>query len=204
MSSIALNLDSDALILEAYRSGKTEQAATAFVRRNQRFVYAIALRQLNHPEDARDASQEVFMRALKGLEGFKGESTLQTWLYRITINVCNNMRRKKKIVSWFSIGEGVDERDVQHHEISPAEASVQSDFERYFAGVLAKLPEKQRETFALRYYDELSYEEISAMVGTSVGALKANYHWAVKKIAAQLRDSEYYESWREAIPNEVQ
>lgn len=203
MSTIALILDSDAQILEAYRSGKVEKAATAFVRRNQRFVYSIAMRQLNHTEDARDASQEVFMRALKGLEGFKGESTLQTWLYRITINVCNNMRRKKKVVSWFSIGEGPEERDVAHSQISPAEESVQSDFERFFATVLAKLPEKQRETFALRYYDELSYEEISTMVGTSVGALKANYHWAVKKIAAHLRESEYYESWREATTNEL-
>ena len=202
MSTIALSLDSDAQILEAFRSGATEQAATAFVRRNQRFVYSIALRQLNHSEDALDASQEVFMRALKGLDGFKGESTLQTWLYRITINVCNNMRRKKKIVSWFSIGEGPEERDVPHHQISPAEASVQSDFETFFAKILAQLPEKQRETFSLRYFDELSYEEISAMVGTSVGALKANYHWAVKKIAAHLRDSEYYESWREATTHE--
>ncbi|MDZ4746634.1 MAG: sigma-70 family RNA polymerase sigma factor [bacterium] len=199
MSTIALSLDSDAQILEAYRSGATEQAATAFVRRNQRFVYSVAMRQLNHTEDARDASQEVFMRALKGLDGFKGDSTLQTWLYRITINVCNNMRRKKKIVSWFTIGEGPEERDVaSQHDLSPAETSVQTDFERFFATVLAKLPEKQRETFALRYYDELSYEEISTLVGTSVGALKANYHWAIKKIAVHLRESEYYESWREA------
>jgi RNA polymerase sigma-70 factor (ECF subfamily) len=67
----------------------------------------------------------------------------------------------------------------------------------YIKQVLSGLPPKQREAFCMRHYDELSYEEISAITGTSEGALKANYHWAVKKIAEALRQSEYYAHWME-------
>lgn len=196
MSAIALTLETDVQILAEFREGSRDRAATAFVRRHQRFVYSVALRQLSHHEDARDAAQEVFIRALQGIDGFKGESALQTWLYRITVNVCNNMRRKRKFLSFFAVGEGEDERDVVAVQAPTDQHSETAEFERFFATVLAALPPKQRETFCLRYYDELSYEEISAMVGTSVGALKANYHWAVKKIAEILRTTEYYQLWQ--------
>lgn len=199
MSSLSLTLNTDARILEDFRSGERERAATAFVRRHQRFVYAIALRYMQTPDDAQDACQEVFIRAIDGIERFKGGSSLQTWLYRITVNVCSNMRRKKRFLSFFAIGEGDDERDVPAvAQLAPDQLSEQSDFSRFLREVLATLPEKQRETFCLRYFDELSYEEISQMVGTSVGALKANYHHAVKKLAARFRTTEYYEAWMEA------
>lgn len=192
MSAYPLTLDSDAQILEAYRTGFADQATTAFVRKHQRFVLSVAYRQLLSMEDARDASQEVFLRALKNLHSFKGESTLQTWLYRITVNVCHNLRRKNRFLSFFAVGEAEGERDVQAlRELNPHEQTEQTDFERFFAKVLTTLPPKQRETFCLRYYDELSYEEISLALGTSVGALKANYHWAVKKIAEAIQASEY-------------
>lgn len=200
MSTGVLTLDTDTAILEAHRAGDTERAATAFVRRHQKFVYSVALRNLHHHEEnAKDATQEVLVRALRGLESFKGESTLQTWLYRITVNVCNNMRRKQRLLSFFSVGDDDHERDVVAIDsLSPADVVAQQDFLRYLDRVLDSLPRKQRETFCLRYFDELSYEEISEMVGTSVGALKANYHWAVKKIAEQLRTSDFYAAWMES------
>lgn len=197
MSTIILTLDNDADLVEAFRTGDRDRAATAFVRRHQRFVLSIAYRYLSSMDDAQDAAQDVFIRAIQGMDRFKGESSLQTWLYRITVNVCSNMRRRKRIVSFFAFGEGEGEQDVVSTQPPPSQQSEQSDFEHYFRGVLAKLPEKQRETFCLRYYDELSYDEISQMVGTSVGALKANYHHAVKKIATALRTSDYYETWLE-------
>ncbi|MBK6761108.1 MAG: sigma-70 family RNA polymerase sigma factor [Ignavibacteria bacterium] len=199
MSSMALILDSDADILDAYRTGQQDRAITAFVRKHQRFVYSVAFRQLSHVEDAQDAAQEVFLRASQKLGEFKGESTLQTWLYRITVNVCLNMRRKKRFLSFFAIGEGEGERDVKGADHSPSTHAEQSEFETYFRSVLDTVPPKQRETFCMRYYDELSYEEICAITGTSEGALKANYHWAVKKIAAAIRTSEYYEEWLDHV-----
>jgi RNA polymerase sigma factor (sigma-70 family) len=197
MSLATLTLETDIEILEAYKTGERDRAITAFVRRHQRFVYAIALRHLSNSEDARDASQEVFLKALKGLDRFKGDSSLQTWLYRITVNVCNSQLRKRRLLSFFTVGEGEGERDVAARQLDPLQHAEQSDFEVFFNQVLKTLPPKQRETFCLRYYDELSYEEISTMVGTSEGALKANYHWAVKKIAEKLRNSEFYEKWSE-------
>ena len=194
---MAIILENDAEILEEFRTGERERALTAFVRKHQRFVYGVAYRQLGHVEDAQDAAQEVFLRASQKLASFKGEASLQTWLYRITVNVCSNMRRKRRFLSYFAVGEADGERDVPGTQSSPAVHAEQSDFERFFASVLKTIPPKQRETFCMRYYDELSYEEISAITGTSEGALKANYHWAVKKIAAAIRESEFYQEWRD-------
>lgn len=195
MSAIALTLDSDIQILTEFRQGSRELAATTFVRKHQRFVVSVAFRQLNSMDDAQDAAQEVFIRALQAVDGFNANSTLKTWLYRITLNVCSNMRRKSRLLSLFTIGEGLGQQDVAAVQLLPDQHREQQEFAEFFKSVLAKLPRKQRETFALRYYDELSYEEISSLVGTSVGALKANYHWAVKKIAEILKTTEYYENW---------
>lgn len=197
MSILALHLHADDEILEAYRAGDRDRATTAFVRRHQRFVFSVASRQLATLEDAQDATQEVLVKAIQSLDRFKGDSTLQTWLYRITVNVCSNMRRKQRWLSFFAAGEGVGEVDVVANQPSTEQATHDREFARYVERVLATLPAKQRETFCLRYYDELSYEEMSTMLGTSVGALKANYHWAVKKIAEALRTSEYYQHWKQ-------
>lgn len=197
MNLATIALEHDVEILEAFKAGECDRAATAFVRRHQRFVYAVALRHLSSSEDARDAAQDVFLKAINGIDKFQGNSSLQTWLYRITVNVCNSMLRKRKLMSFFSVGEAEGERDVPAQQWSPLQHTEQSDFERFFKDVLTKLPPKQRETFCLRYYDELSYEEIATMLGANKETLKANYHWAVKKIADHLRTSEYYEKWIE-------
>jgi RNA polymerase sigma-70 factor (ECF subfamily) len=195
VSAAALSLTSDAEILEAFRDGRRERAATAFVRRHQRFVHSVAMRHLGNTEDARDAAQDVFVRALQNIDRFKGDSSLQTWLYRITVNVCVNMRRKHRWRSFFAVGEGTDERDVVADQTGTDQAAQDAEFDRCFRSLLEQLPPKQRETFCLRYFDELSYDEMSAMLGTSAGALKANYHWAVKKLAEMLRTTEYYHHW---------
>lgn len=199
MTNHVLMMDTDESILAEFRTGSKERAATAFVRRHQRFVMSVAMRNTSTIDDARDAAQEVFVRALKNIDGFKGDALLTTWLYRITMNVCISMRRKKRLMSLFAFGEAEEERDVRDdRQAQPDQQAASAEFQAYLDGVLASLPPKQRETFCLRYFDELSYEEMSSIVGTSVGALKANYHWAVKKIAEHLRSSEYYEHWMEA------
>lgn len=185
----------DAEILEALRDGQRDRAITALVRRYQRFVYSVALRQMNHVEDAQDITQEVLLRAARFVDGFQHQSSLQTWLYRITINQCRSEFRRRRIKSIFGIGSDEGEIDVASAGPLPSDHAEQNDFDCYMQIVLAQLPPKQRETFCLRFYDELSYEQISAITGTSQGALKANYHWAVKKIADHLKDSEFYAHW---------
>jgi RNA polymerase sigma-70 factor (ECF subfamily) len=183
----ALSVNTDDALLAALREGSetSNAAANEFVRKYQKFVYTTALRYLKNTDDAYDASQEVFIKALKAIKSFRGDSSVSTWLYRITMNVCSGMKRKEKLrtfVGLDSVAETAESR------FTPAQIAENSDFDRKFEAILAQLPEKQRETFMLRYFDELSYEEISQLLGTSVGGLKANYFQAVKKIAHYLKN----------------
>jgi RNA polymerase sigma factor (sigma-70 family) len=186
VSSLALIYESDNEIINDYVATGSDRAATAFVRKYQKFVYATALRYLDSYDDADDAAQDVFLKALKNLKHFRGEANIKTWLYRITANVCSNMRRKKKFLNIFSIDETDDYHEILADDVTPDKLLESKEFEMKFMDVLSKLPEKQRETFALRYYDDMSYEEISNMLGTTVGGLKANYFQAVQKITKAL------------------
>jgi len=194
---IHMTLQTDAEILDAYRNGSKDVALTAFVRKHQRFVMSVALRHAASREDAQDATQEVFLRVATKLGEFQGNSSLQTWLYRITVNICTSMHRKRKFTSFFGFGEAEGEIQVASADHGTSHAAEHNEFDTYIKRVLSELPPKQRETFCMRHYDELSYEEISQITGTSEGALKANYHWAVKKIAEEVRSSEYYANWKE-------
>jgi RNA polymerase sigma-70 factor (ECF subfamily) len=180
--------ESDLEIIYDYCVNCNDRAATAFVRRHQNFVYATALRYLKNEGDADEAAQEVFIKALKGLKNFRGKSKITTWLYRITINVCTNMSRKKKVRSIFRSFEKDDLPNMASSELSPDMQLENKEFQKKFLDSLDKLPKKQRETFALRYFDKLKYSEISEMLGTSTGGLKANYYQATKKLAILLRD----------------
>lgn len=181
--TLALELDTD--IIREYTGGNREQAATAFVRKYQNFVFSTALRFLKSYDDADDAAQEIFIKALKSMDKFRGDSSLKTWLYRITMNVCTNMSHKKKLFGFFGSSDNEESEydNVADDSPMPDRKIESEEFEETFLKALSKLPEKQRETFALRYFDEMPYEEISEVLGTSVGGLKANYFQAVKKLA---------------------
>lgn len=138
---------------------------------------------LNH-DDANDIVQNVFIKAWTNLHNFRGEAKLSTWLFKIAVNESINFLNKEK-----HRVQGVADSDEENLLIKNLEA------DEYFDGdslqlelqeAIAKLPEKQRLVFNMRYYDEMKYEEMSEVLGTSVGALKASYHHAVKKITDQL------------------
>ncbi|HAC21349.1 MAG: RNA polymerase sigma factor [Tannerellaceae bacterium] len=138
-------------------------------------------------EDADDLLQNVFLKAWLSLETFRGESKLSTWLYRIAVNECItflNKQRAKNNVSIDNVDHFLLEQLQSDEYFDGDEAEV-----RFQKAVLA-LPEKQRLVFNMRYYDEMKYEEISDILGTSVGALKASYHHAVKKIEDQLSEKD--------------
>ncbi|HRE56886.1 MAG TPA: sigma-70 family RNA polymerase sigma factor [Candidatus Kapabacteria bacterium] len=181
-TTVLFALESDSDILREYKSGDTERAVTFFVRKYQRFVYSIALRYTKNNEDAQDIAQDVFVKAISSLTNFRGEASLKTWLYRITVNACKNEIRKKKLLRFFDFAREDEEFDIISPEPGPDQIHVDSEFYCNVHKALAHLPEKQRETFALRYFDELTYEEISNILGTSVGGLKANYFQAVQKL----------------------
>lgn len=149
------------------------------------FVYSTALRYVNNHYDADDATQEVFIKAFKNLKKFKFNSSLKTWLYQITKNHCYTLFKKNKKYQNINTGE-MDDTEMDkwfQSNDTPLSKVEAEEFYDAFYNALGKLPEKQRETFALRYFEEMSYEEISELIGTSVGGLKANYFQAVKKLS---------------------
>lgn len=130
-------------------------------------------------EDAEDVLQETFIRIFRYLGEFRFESSLSTWIYRIVTNECIRFLNKKK-------EEILSSEELQDDLINKLMASEYVDYENEmevkFQQAILRLPEKQRIVFNLRYYDELSYEEISSITGSKVETLKANYHFAKEKI----------------------
>lgn len=141
---------------------------------------------LNH-DDANDIVQNVFIKAWTNLHNFRGEAKLSTWLFKIAINESINFINKEKHRVQAS---GDKEEDSLLLKNLEADTYFDGDaLQIELQAAIARLPEKQRLVFNMRYYDEMKYEEISEILGTSVGALKASYHHAVKKLTEQLTGS---------------
>lgn len=136
-------------------------------------------------EEAEDALQETFARAFLSISGFRGEteSSLTAWLYRIATTLAINALRKRKrgIFSSLDSVRG-DLLATFEHEVEPSADEIVVRLQK---AILA-LPTKQRLVFNMRYYDELSFEQISQITGQSVSTLKTNYHYAVQKIRSQV------------------
>lgn len=188
MSDWVLKLEVDKEILQQFAEGNVEQAALRLVKTYKNFVYLIAYRYLKNHDDAEDITQEVFIKALEKLKGFRLESTIKTWLYRITVNYSKNFLRKKALYSFFSIDKANEDDEGFDIPDSTESTGIEyKELEEKFLQTVANLPEKQREVFSLRYFDKLSFNEISELLGTSVGGLKANYFHAIRKIADEMK-----------------
>lgn len=138
----------------------------------------------NH-DDANDLLQNTFMKAWQSLENFRGDARLSTWLHKIAINESLTFLEREKRRQTLSLD------DPESSASSRIEADTMIDGDALalkLRKAVAMLPEKQRLVFNMRYFDEMKYEDISEIVGTSVGALKASYHHAVKKIEDFLRE----------------
>ena len=146
-------------------------------------VYWHVRRFVNSHEDADDLVQDIFLKIWTALPSFRGEAQLFTWVYRIATNETLNWLRREKVraaLRFASIDTEM-ERRIDSDPFFDGDAA-----DRALSKAVAKLPEKQRQVFVMRYYDELPYEEMSAVLGTSVGALKASYHIAQEKVRAAL------------------
>jgi RNA polymerase sigma-70 factor (ECF subfamily) len=135
---------------------------------------------LNH-DDADDVLQNTFIKVFQNVKNFKGESKLFSWMYRIATNESLTFLNQKARKS------GISSVELQNKAIDNLKADVYFDgneIQIKLQKAIATLPEKQQLVFKMKYFEDLKYEEISEIVGTSVGALKASYHHAVKKIEA--------------------
>jgi RNA polymerase sigma factor (sigma-70 family) len=170
----------DTELLLQFRDPETkERAFTAIIRKYQEKLYWHIRRMVVEHEDANDVLQNVFIRVWNGLENFREDSQLYTWLYRIATNECLSYLEQQKRRSALSLDEmeaGLSNKVVADKHFDP------NKLEWKLQLAIQQLPEKQRVVFTLRYYDEMPYEEMSRVLDTSEGALKASYHHAVKKI----------------------
>ena len=137
---------------------------------------------LNH-DDADDLLQNTFLKAWTNLDYFRGEAKISTWLFKIAINECITFLNKQRTQNNISI----DDTDVFLLErLRSDEPFCGDDIQRKLQEAIALLPDKQRLVFNMKYFDDMKYEEMSEILGTSVGALKASYHHAVKKVEEYL------------------
>ncbi|MDV7138514.1 RNA polymerase sigma factor [Maribacter sp. TH_r10] len=139
---------------------------------------------LNH-DDTDDVLQNTFIKVYKNINGFKGESQLYSWMYRIATNEALSFLKKQ------SKNQGISDTELQDRMVANLQADVYFDGDEIqlkLQKAIASLPEKQKLVFNMKYYQEMKYEEISAVLQTSVGALKASYHLAIKKLEKFLKE----------------
>ena len=137
---------------------------------------------LSH-DDANDILQNTFIKAWTNIEYFRGDAKMSTWLYRIALNECLTFLNKQRASQQLSI----DEADTETMNQLESDTYFDGDeTQKVFLQAIKQLPEKQQMIFNLKYFKEMKYEEISEILGTSIGALKASYHHAVKKIESFL------------------
>lgn len=138
-------------------------------------------------EDTSDVLQNTLLKAWQALDNFRGDSKLSTWLYTIAHNESITFLNKRQAEQEMTI----DDPDGYVMDTQEADQYFDGDeVQRLLKEAIESLPPKQREVFTMRYYDELPYEDISRITGTSVGALKASYHFAVDKITAFFHKNE--------------
>jgi len=168
---------SDQVLVAASLAGD-RGAFDEIVDRHRRAVYQVCYRFTGNHEDASDCSQEAFIRAWKGLRNFKGQAALGTWLYRIAVNVCLNKVSAKKPDS-----EVIDaDQFVDTSSESPGSGLLREERAKQVRRAIKALPPRQRATLILRTYQELSHQEIANILGSSVGAVKANVFHALANL----------------------
>lgn len=161
-------------LVAACLAGRPE-AFDLIVERHRRSVYQLCYRFVGNHEDASDLSQDVFLRAYRGLRTFRGHASLATWLYRIGVNVCLNRVSAKTPAQ-----ESIDEREHEDTRIESAtERLLRAERAVRMRAAIAQLPRKQRATLILRVYQDMSHQEIADALGSSVGAVKANFFHAL-------------------------
>jgi RNA polymerase sigma-70 factor, ECF subfamily len=157
------------------------------VERHRRAVYQLCYRFVGNHEDASDLSQDVFLRAYRGLRAFRGHSSVATWLYRIGVNVCLNRVSAKTTLG--KLTESMDDRQfVDEHVESASDRLLKEERAARVRAAIAKLPPKQRATLILRAYREMSHQEIAEVLGSSVSAVKANFFHALSNLKKLLGD----------------
>lgn len=174
----------DSQIIELYRNGQKEKAFDNIVSSYTERLYWHIRRFTCSHDDSNDLLQDIFIKVWSSLPNFRGDSQLFTWIYRIATNEVLNHIRKQRLRSMVSLDS---EANFLAKKIDEDAYFNGNELQRELHKAIQRLPEKQRIVFCFRYFDEMKYEEISEITDTSVGALKASYHFAYNKIKDDLQ-----------------
>ena len=181
-----MNSYSDRELLEMFRKSDTKNYAfNLLMRKYQERLYWHVRKIVISHDDADDVVQNTFLKVWSGLESFREDSQLFTWLYRIATNEALTFLKKKKTKFLLPLVD-VEQQLCRTLETDPYING--NELQIKLQKAILKLPEKQRVVFNMKYYDEMKYEDMSETLGTSVGALKASFHHAVKKIEKFLEE----------------
>ena len=174
----------DTEILEKFQNEKTRnEAFNLLLKKYQQKIYWHVRRMVINHDDADDLVQDIFVKVWKNLLGFRNDAQLYTWMYRIATNECITFLNRKKLKNNIPF----DDVSYELSESLTESAYFDGDkAQKKLQKAILTLPDKQRLVFNLKYFDEMKYEEMSDVLGTSVGALKSSFHLAVKKIEAYL------------------
>ena len=177
--------DESILVAQLQEQHTRREAFSKVITQFQEQIYWQIRKIVMSHDDCNDVMQNTFLKAWNSLDSFRGESKLSTWLYRIAINesiTFVNKQRKERQLS------GDDPDSWLLDSVEADEYFDGDELQKTLQEAIVTLPEKQRLIFNMRYFDEMKYEEISEILGTSVGALKASYHIAAKKIEEYLNE----------------
>jgi RNA polymerase sigma-70 factor, ECF subfamily len=160
------------------------------VGRWERTIFALAYRTLGREEDARDVVQEAFLRAYRGLRGFKGEAKFSSWLYRITLNLCRDWIRRERRAPVVQTPEGVDAVDLADAQATPSESVedlvARRELSRAVARALAELPEEQRTAILLKEYHGLTFQEIADQLNCPLSTVKTRLYQGLSVLRRRL------------------
>lgn len=177
-------IDETKLIEDLRNPATAKQGFDTLMRLYGEPIYWQIRKMVGSHEDANDLLQNCFLKVWNNLHNFRGDAKLSTWLYKIAVNETINFLNKERQRNNLTEGDTDDEFLMRNLE---SDSYFDGDeLQKELQKAIMQLPEKQRLVFNMRYYDEMKYEEMSEILGTSVGALKASYHHAVKKITAAI------------------
>ncbi len=161
------------------KADQRKDAFSSLVRIYQERLYWHIRKMLLSHDDANDVLQNTFMKAWAGLDNFRGDSQLSTWLYRIATNETLTFLSSQRMKNSFST---MEMEDLMLQNLKADSYFDGDEVQMKLQKAILTLPEKQRLVFNMKYFDDITYEEMEKILNTSVGALKASYHHAVKKI----------------------
>jgi RNA polymerase sigma-70 factor (ECF subfamily) len=179
-------LEDQEIILKFRDAASRNLAFNQLVRKYQQKVYWHVRKMVIDHDDADDLVQDTFVKVWNNLENFRQDASLYTWIYRIATNECLNFLQSKRRKFFLPLNDVGAELSAK---LEADDSLAGDEVEKKLQKAILRLPDKQRLVFNLRYYDEMPYEQMAEVTGTSVGALKASYHHAVKKIEQYVNET---------------